>query len=100
MVTVTRHARRRVRERVGIPARAVQRYAETAYNDGLRHGELTGGLARYIDGVYLSKRKANDIRVYGEYAFLFQDAVLITIINLPNRYKRTARRLQKGNENG
>lgn len=99
MVTVTRHAKQRVRERVGIPARAVQRYAETAYKDGLRHSELTGGLLRYIDGVYLSKRKANDIRVYGEYAFLFQDTILITIINIPNRYKRAARQLQKGTRN-
>ena len=100
MVTVTRHARQRVRERVGIPARAVQRYAETAYKDGLRHGELTGWLARYIDGVYLQKKKANDIRVYGEFVLLFQDARLITIINLPNRHKKTARQLQKEVKNG
>lgn len=98
MVHITRHANQRVRQRVGIPKKAVKRYVETAYLDGLSHGELCGGLKRYIDGVYLQKRCANDIRVYGEFVFLFQNARLITITNLPNRYKRVAREQQREKE--
>ena len=88
--TATQHAARRIRERMGLPKKAVDDLVNRAYQDGVRHSELSGSLKRYIDGVYLRKERANEIRIYNQHVFLFQGSLLITVLELPNKYKRRA----------
>lgn len=86
-VVITRHARQRMRERLGLPKRAVQRHAQRAYDEGLHHGGVSGAAGRYLDALYFKNRCANDLRVYGEFVFVFANGVLITVHEIPNRLK-------------
>ena len=60
MTTVTKHGAKRLKERCGVPKRAVQRNAQTAYEKGLNYENATGKLKKYID----SKTKAHKLRMY------------------------------------
>lgn len=89
-VYVTNHAKDRTRQRVGLPKRAGEKNAERAFNEGIRHSETSGSLRRFIDGLYLKKGKANNIRIYCGNVYLFANQDLITVISLPPKYRKTA----------
>jgi hypothetical protein len=94
-VKVSRHARERMDERAGLSASASVRLAGKALADGLHHNELAGSLKRYIDGMFLRHCAANNIRLYGEYVYLFGGETLITVIHLPNHYKAAVNKIQR-----
>ena len=89
-VYVTEHAADRTRQRVGLPKRAGEKNAERAFLEGIKHSETSGSLKRFIDGLYLSKGKANNIRIYCGNVYLFVGKDLVTVISLPARYRKTA----------
>ena len=89
--TVTRHANKRTRKRVGIPQKAVYRNARSALERGLGYAEAKGGLKRYIGWLYSSYNgAANNIRIYNNYVYIFRDDVLITVLNLPPEHRAAA----------
>ena len=83
LVSVTNHAAKRFKKRCGFPKKACQSHAQTAYDKGYRHVDAKGRAKRYMDKVFLEHRKANQMRVYGEFIYLFAGTVLITVMNLP-----------------
>lgn len=87
-VHVTEHGELRVRKRMGLPRKAVEKMAQTALEIGSRHGHFSGSFRRYLDGVYLYQRTANNLRVYAGYVFLFDDADLITCWNVPGKFRK------------
>lgn len=93
---ITRHGRKRCRERMGISKRAVDRSAEMALQYGIGHREARGRLRHYIERLYNLKAGAgNNIRVYADKVYVFHDDILITVLNLPTEYRRTATEQQK-----
>lgn len=96
---VTRHGRERAVERVGVPKHSVDKMAQRALESGISHGETAGSLRRYLDGLYLSQRKSNNIRIYGMHIYLFADLTLITVIMLPNEYKKAVNKI-RSKQNG
>lgn len=94
---VTRHAEHRVRERVGIPKKAVRRAAANAMTDGIKRTETNGALRRYLDYLYFKGDcMANNIVVYNDKIYLFNEDTLITILNVPGAHmKQTAKLMQK-----
>ena len=91
MANVTHHANKRMRERVGIPKRAIDRYAENALDNGLTHADCKGSLKRYIDSLYFRNHDANNIRIYNGNVYIFHDDVLITVLKLPKKYRKVER---------
>jgi len=47
---ITRHAKRRIKERCGIPPRRQAKEARRALEEGLSHEDASGALSRYLDG--------------------------------------------------
>lgn len=88
MSFVTYHAEARVRERMGVPKRAVARMAERAFREGAKHSEYSGRMRRYLDQVYLKEHKTNQLRVYNQCLFLFADDVLLTAWQLPQELRK------------
>ncbi|USN15554.1 hypothetical protein KIKIMORA_04360 [Brevundimonas phage vB_BpoS-Kikimora] len=84
---VTEHAELRARKRMGIPRKAVQRQAETALEQGAPPKAFSGSFRRYLDGLYLSERKATNIRVHGGNLYLFAGESLLTCWPVPQRYR-------------
>lgn len=95
MAQVTIHANKRIRERVGIPKRAIDRYAANALQDGLTHSDCKGSLKRYVDSLYFRNPDANNIRIYNGSVYIFHDDILITVLTLPQKYRKLEGRLRK-----
>lgn len=86
---ITAHGGKRVRERVGIPKRAVAKLAARAMVDGATHSQFTGSMKRYLDAIYMDHGSTNNMRILNGYLFLFADERLVTCWLLPERFRRT-----------
>lgn len=94
---VTNHADQRIRQRVGVPRSAVRRLAARAKSDGIERRETTGSLRRYLDYIYHYNTTQPTIYVWSEKVFIFVDQALVTVLNLPTRYKSAANSRGKKN---
>lgn len=92
---VTKHAKERMKERCGLNEKSVNRMANIAYEKGLKHSNLTGNLKKWADGQYLKNRTANQIRLYGDKAYIFQNKTLITVIQIPHNLVKEVVRISK-----
>lgn len=91
MITVSRHAYKRIKQRLGLPRKAVNRLVHESWEKGIRHNQVIGSLRKYLDSLYFENEKPFHIRIYKEKVFLFsKDCVLITILNLPNKFKKVS----------
>ncbi|MDF2534021.1 MAG: hypothetical protein K0R18_178 [Bacillales bacterium] len=94
-VVMTEHGEQRIKDRLGLSKKTADKTAQKALDFGVSHSETKGSLKKLIDGLYLREKKANNIKIYNRNIYLFKDVVLITVINLPNRYSAAADKLQK-----
>lgn len=94
MTKITDHALKRMKERCGIHRSAAQRLSDKAYTDGISHGETNGRLNKYITALYFQECTANNIRIFADKVFIFNDNVLITVIPLPNNLKKQVNRIR------
>ena len=84
MVHVTKHGSKRVRKRSGINKKAVNRMADKAFKDGLKHCETSGRLNKWVTKLYFSNESANNIRIYGDKVYIFAGKTLITMMQVPS----------------
>lgn len=94
-VIVTKHAERRIRQRLGINKKSTDRAAEKALKFGITHAETNGKLSRHLDGIFLMNYKPTNMRIYNHAVYLFRDTKLITVLPLPNYLWAYADKLQK-----
>lgn len=94
MTRVTKHATKRIRTRLGLPKHVSEKNADKAFRNGIRHKETTGSLHRYMDFLFFQNQNANNIRIYHNFVYIFAGKTLITVFDLPNKYKKAAARLQ------
>ena len=80
---------KRIKERCGLPKKAVERSATLALQKGLSHKESTGSLKRYFDYLFLSHKKGSNIRLYGNHVYIFTQNSLVTVLPLPNEHKKS-----------
>ena len=92
---VTKHAKDRMKQRCGLNEKSADRMAMIAYENGLRHGDLTGNLKEWADRLYFKNRSANQIRLYGDKAYIFHDTKLITVLQIPHNLVKEANKLRK-----
>jgi hypothetical protein len=80
-VKVTAHGELRLRKRLKLPERALERTARNAYLRGKRASDFKGRFRKYLE--YLHRKNLPlhgnvDIAVYGENIFIFAGTTLIT----------------------
>lgn len=92
---VTNHAKQRTKDRLGVSKKIADKIALKALENGVTHSLAKGNLKSYLDKLYLKHRNANNLRVYNRKVYLFNQSVLITVINLPNNLIKTADKIQK-----
>jgi len=95
LCNITHHAYIRARQRFSLKPEALERVAGRALQEGLCRSQVTGRLARYFDKLWLQERKARNIRLYGEFLFLFHQDTLITLWQLPNGLRKLAAVIRK-----
>lgn len=102
MVVVTKHAEERMMERLGISKKSVNRIANRAYERGLTHKDVSGQLCKWVDSLYLKYHTGNQIRLYGDKAFIFNNNRLITVLPIPknllNQVKHTMKKINADEE--
>lgn len=101
MVYITKHAEKRLKERVGLGKKALQRAADAAYDKGAKHCETTGNLNKWVTSLYFNNRDANNIRLYNDKAWIFAGQKLITVIQVPSTLKSSLKQTldrRKNNE--
>lgn len=102
---ITKHAKERLKQRCGFNKKASEKMVQKAYEEGITHSETKGNLNKWITGVFFHTKKANNIRIYGDKAYLFHDTTLITVLQVPpsimknmkNMIKRPDNTLEKNN---
>lgn len=90
-VVVTKHAEKRLRERMGLGKKSVQRAAEMAFDKGIKHAETTGNLNKWITSLYFNNKTANNIRLYNDKAWIFVGKNLITVLQIPASLKKSVK---------
>lgn len=85
---VTKHAKSRLKERCGFNKNASERMAKKAFEEGITHAQTKGRLNKWVTKLYFQNETANNIRLYGEKAYIFCGERLVTVIPIPNDLKR------------
>lgn len=86
---ITDHAYVRGKERLGLSRKAVLRTAEKALNDGRLRTDFSGCLRHYLDSMFFHYGSRN-LRIYGQHIFVFDKAVLVTVLLVPHQFARAA----------
>lgn len=94
-VKITKHGVKRTKERVGLSKKIADKNAQKALDLGVKHSETKGSLKKFMDALYLKYKNSNNTRIYNRKVYLFHGRVLITIINLPNKFSAAADKIQK-----
>lgn len=87
MIEVSKHATKRIRERLGLPKKAAQSEAERAFEKGLRIDELCGRLRRFLDRKHLILRDGADYRITPAAIYVIKNDVLVTVMPVPEELR-------------
>lgn len=86
-IEVSRHAYERLHERCGLSRKAATRMSEKAFYTGMKHSDTRGQINRWITSLYFNNKNANNIRLYGNFAYIFCNKILVTVLEIPNNLK-------------
>lgn len=92
---VTKHAENHIKERCGLGKKSFQRAAEKALTEGIPHSQTKGKLNKWITSLYFNGSKANNIRLYGDKAYIFHDQTLVTVIQIPHSLVKGLKKMVK-----
>jgi hypothetical protein len=87
MPAVSKHAIKRIRQRLGINKRAAETEAQRAAEHGLSPSDLTGSVRRYID--HLAMRHHGTYRITPRGIFSYKGDTLTTVWPVPQRYHKS-----------
>lgn len=91
---ITNHAYERARERLRWSPSVLDKMAEKAFNEGVRHSDTKGALNKYITKLWFDYKQCNNIRIHGENMFFFAGETLITLYQMPNHFKKHTKRIK------
>ena len=92
---VTKHANDRLKERNGLNKKSCARISEKAFREGITHSQTKGSLNKWITSLYFKNKKANNIRLYGDKAYIFCSETLVTVLPIPNNLLKDVNRIRK-----
>lgn len=80
---VTKHARHRIIERCRVKENTVDRLAQLAYIKGITYSRTKGELKSWILRKLPIGYFVDDIKIYGDKAYIFKGECLITVLEIP-----------------
>lgn len=90
---VTKHAKKRIHQRMGINRKSAEKISKRALREGFEVREFKGSFRRYLDSKFLQQKNVK-IKIYLENVFLFSlDGWLVTVFPVPSKYKRYLRKV-------
>lgn len=94
-MNVSSHAKQRLKERCGFNKKSYERMAEKAFNEGIMHKQTKGRLNKWITSLFFKNCNANNIRIYGDNAYIFCDETLVTVIPVPAGLRKNLKKMTK-----
>lgn len=94
-MTISNHARHRMKERCGFNRKTQDRMAQKAFNEGITHKQTKGRLHKWVTSLFFKNCNANNIRLYGDNAYIFCGETLVTVIPIPVNLKKDFERMVK-----
>ncbi|MCQ2522598.1 MAG: hypothetical protein MJ105_09510 [Lachnospiraceae bacterium] len=96
-MVVSRHAYQRASERNGLSKKAMNRLVEKVWSQGIRAEQATGMVRQWGNAILFStgERPLDTLVFYGDKAYLFNEGVLITILQMPSSCQKTMNSLRK-----
>lgn len=92
-MNISNHARQRMKERCGFNRKVQDRMAQKAFNEGITHKQTKGRLHKWVTSLFFKNCNANNIRLYGDNAYIFCGETLVTVIPIPNDLKKDFERM-------
>lgn len=90
---ITDHAYKRAKERFRWKRSSLDRTAREAFKNGITHKDTKGSLNRFITKLWKEYENCGNIRIYGEVIYFFKGSLLITLYQIPNKYKKYVSKL-------
>lgn len=82
-MNISNHARKRMKERCGLNKKSQGHIVQKVIESGISHKQTKGRLNKWITSLYFKNKSANNIRLYGDKAYIFSDKTLITVLQIP-----------------
>ncbi len=98
MARITRHARKRFKQRLGVHKTDTNKNANRALRDGVSQRDVRGDISRFMAALYFRNRTCNNIRLYNGMVYVFAKETLITVFPIPYRFREDAAEAQKRKE--
>ena len=92
---VSNHAEMRMKQRNGLNKKSCERISKKALEKGIRHNQTKGRLNKWVTSLYFNNQKANNIRLYGDKAYIFCGEVLVTVLQIPNDLRKDMKSMIK-----
>lgn len=94
-MNISNHARQRMKERCGFNRKTQDRMAQKAFKEGITHKQTKGRLHKWVTSLFFKNCNANNIRLYGDNAYIFCGETLVTVIPIPNDLRKDFERMVK-----
>ena len=89
-IQITSHAKKRFKQRTGLPKKILEKKVRTAFKDGKSNEALKGTIKRYVNSV-ISKHpevKYPNIRISIGFVWIFVGKTLVTLYPIPGHLSR------------
>lgn len=90
---VSKHAKQRMKERCGFNKKTQERMSKKALECGITHAQTKGRLNKWITSLFFKTTNANNIRIYGDNAYIFCGETLVTVISVPADIKKDMKKM-------
>ncbi len=88
MIPVTKHGDLRVRKRLGLPRKTVEKQAAKAFTDGQPVSAFSGAFKRYLDLQGINFKSVARVYKGNIYFYNKEDNALITCWQVPSKYRK------------
>ena len=69
--------------------------AQKALTEGITHSQTKGRLNKWLTHLYFQNKRANNIRLYGDKAYIFCDETLVTVLQIPSHLMKSLKSMIK-----
>lgn len=95
-MTVSNHGGKRIRERIGVNKKSVERQFSLALERGYRQHELKGKLKKWVTTKVFATGKPKECIIYNNNCFVVDsNEVLITVLPVPGNLHKDIANLKK-----
>lgn len=87
---ISDHAYARAKERFGIGKKSLCRLFHKAQRYGIGPKDTTVRLHKYLIGEVMKSGVPKNVRIYGEFVFIYDNECLITVFIIPRNLRKSA----------